>query len=255
MLKDLKMSDNSLIIAEVGQNHQGSYEIAKQYIKKIADTGADFVKFQMRDNKGLFTPKAYNKIYDSETSFGSTYGEHREKLELSKDEMKLLRVECEKQNIGFMCTPFDEESLKWLEMLGTDLLKVASFDLANLPFLDQIGKTKLPVVLSTGGGKLDHVKVSLEKLNEYHNEVAILHCVSEYPTHYSRLGLDKIVELKEAFPENTIGLSDHFNGIASGIVGFLKGARIFEKHVTLDRSWKGTDHSFALEMHGSSINF
>jgi len=250
MFEALRGGDKSIVIAEVGQNHQGSFETAVQYIRSISLSGADFVKFQMRDNKTLFTHKAYNQLYNSENSFAKTYGEHREALELTKEELKLLRKECEKQNIGFMCTPFDEVSLEWLTSIGTDIIKVASFDLANVPFLDLIGKTKTPVIMSTGGGNLSHVRDSLRQLNEHHNDVAILHCVSEYPTHYSRLGLNKIIELREMFPNNVIGLSDHFNGISSGVVGFMKGARIFEKHVTLDRSWKGTDHSFSLEING-----
>ena len=238
MFERLKGSDDAIVIAEVGQNHQGSFDTAMEYIRRLSTTGTDFVKFQVRDNKSLFTTKAYNKTYESENAFGLTYGEHREELELTKEELRLLRNECDKHKLGFMCTPFDEVSLEWLQEIGTDLIKVASFDLGNLPFLDQVGKLKIPVVMSTGGGDLLHIKNSLSQVNRYHNDVAILHCVSEYPTHYSRLGLNRIVELMEEFPDNVIGLSDHFNGISSGVVGFMKGARIFEKHVTLDRIGK-----------------
>lgn len=245
-----KNAEKSIIIAEVGQNHQGSVETALRYVEALARTGVDFVKFQMRDNKTLFTGKAYNKPYDYATSFGSTYGEHREKLELDKDELILVRKECERQNVGFMCTPFDEASLQWLETIDVDVIKIASFDLGNIPFIDLIAKTKKPVVMSTGGGNQNQINESLVRINQYHNDVAILHCVSEYPTPYDRLGLNRITELKEIYTENMIGLSDHFNGISSGIVGYMKGARVFEKHVTFDRSWKGTDHSFSLEING-----
>ena len=137
-----KNAEKSIIIAEVGQNHQGSVETALRYVEALARTGVDFVKFQMRDNKTLFTGKAYNKPYDYATSFGSTYGEHREKLELDKDELILVRKECERQNVGFMCTPFDEASLQWLETIDVDVIKIASFDLGNIPFIDLIAKTK-----------------------------------------------------------------------------------------------------------------
>jgi N-acetylneuraminate synthase/sialic acid synthase len=105
-------------------------------------------------------------------------------------------------------------------------------------------------VLSVGGGNIDQIRASVNVLLDYHDEVAVLHCVSEYPCEYNRLGLDNIEVLLKEFPQCTIGSSDHFNGTLSGPVAYLKGARVFEKHVTLNRSWKGTDHSFSLEPEG-----
>ena len=150
-----------------------------------------------------------------------------------------------------MSTPFDEPSLDLLLNLEVDLIKIASFDLGNLPFLERISEAKKPVVISTGGGQDNHIKDSIEILSKYdNNELAILHCVSEYPCEYDRLNLAKIQSLCVRFPNFTIGLSDHFNGILSGPIAYMLGARVFEKHVTLNRSWKGTDHSFALEADG-----
>ena len=136
--------------------------------------------------------------------------------------------------------------------INVDILKIASFDLGNLPFIDAIGKTKKPIVLSTGGGKNPEIKASINHLSKLNKDLAILHCVSEYPTEYNRLGLENIAILKKKYPELIIGSSDHFNGILSGPVAYLQGARVFEKHVTLNRGWKGTDHSFALEPEGFS---
>jgi N-acetylneuraminate synthase/sialic acid synthase len=149
-----------------------------------------------------------------------------------------------------MSTPFDEPSLLLLQQVGVDILKIASFDLGNLPFIQRIAKTKIPVVISVGGGKIDQIRSSIEVLGRYNNKVAILHCVSEYPCEFNRLGLNNIELLSKEFPNYVIGSSDHFNGTLSGPVAYLKGARVFEKHVTLNRSWKGTDHSFALEPEG-----
>ena len=134
--------------------------------------------------------------------------------------------------------------------VGVDALKIASFDIGNLPFIDQVAQAGLPVVMSIGGGKSDQIRDSAELLLSRDVDLAILHCVSEYPCEYDKLGLENVEILLNEFPNCAIGLSDHFNGTLSGPVAYLKGARIFEKHVTLNRSWKGTDHSFALEPEG-----
>ncbi len=250
MFKKNELISDSFVIAEVGQNHQGDLDIAKDYIKLFADTGVDAIKFQTRNNKYLFSDCAYNRSYDSENAFADVYGLHREKLELKPEWLPILKEECEKYEVKFMSTPFDEPSLDLLCDIGVDILKIASFDLGNLPFIKRIAKKHVPVVISVGGGKIDQIKSSVEILLEEVDEVAVLHCVSEYPCEVDRVGLDNIDILQNEFPECTIGLSDHFNGIITGPVGYMKGARVFEKHVTLNRAWKGTDHSFSLEHHG-----
>lgn len=237
-------------IAEVGQNHQGSIALALEYVDEFAAAGADAVKFQMRDNKALFSNDKYNSIYNSDQAFAKTYGAHREALELSVNEMLTVRERCRDVGVDFICTPFDENSLEALSALAPDGIKVASFDLGNIPFLEKIAELGLPVVMSTGGGNLDHVDASVAALTPGASEVAVLHCVSKYPCPYDELLLGRIPLLKEKYPELTVGSSDHFNGILSGPVAFMLGAMVFEKHVTFDRSSKGTDHSFALEKEG-----
>jgi len=250
MLKHLRSSHQSLIIAEVGQNHQGKLENALEYIQRFASAGADVIKFQTRNNRYLFSEDAYNKPYDSENAFGPTYGEHREQLELTPDEKRILRAKCREAGALFMSTPFDEHSLELLVALQVDLLKIASFDIGNLPFIDRIAQTGIPVVVSTGGANDEQIRNSVDTILRYHEEIALLHCVSEYPCDHNHLGLQRIERFLNDYPTITIGLSDHFNGIVSGPVGYMCGARVFEKHVTLNRSWKGTDHSFALEPDG-----
>ena len=129
------------IIAEIGQNHQGDVNLALDYIRTFADAGADAVKFQTRNNKYLFSEEAYNAEYNSENAFAKSYGEHREKLELSPEEIVLLIEECKKYKVEFMSTPFDEPSLELLVSLGVNLFKIASFDLGNLPFIKKIAET------------------------------------------------------------------------------------------------------------------
>jgi len=238
------------IIAEVGQNHNGDIDLARKYIKVFAELGADAVKFQTRNNKYLFSKDSYAANYNSENAFAKTYGEHREKLELDLKHLQVLKSDCHKYGVKFMSTPFDELSVEELRKVDIDILKIASFDLGNLPLIDKIGSLGKPVVISVGGGKSNQIKSSIETLLKHKVEISILHCVSEYPCPTERLGLENIKKLKSDFPEIVIGSSDHFNGILSGPVAYIFGARVFEKHVTLDRSSKGTDHSFALEREG-----
>ncbi|TAK64240.1 N-acetylneuraminate synthase family protein [Methylobacter sp.] len=250
MLTSYKSGDQPFIIAEVGNNHQGDLEIARNYIKVFADAGADAIKFQTRNNKYLFSECGYNAPYNSEHSFAETYGAHREHLELRPEWLPILKADCKKYNVKFMSTPFDEPSLELLCEVGVDLIKVASFDLGNLPLLKRIAAAGFPVVISCGGGKAHQIRSSVEELLKGVKEIAVLHCVSEYPCEHNRLGLNNIEILIKEFPECTIGLSDHFNGILSGPIAYMKGARVFEKHVTLNRAWQGADHGFSLEHDG-----
>ncbi len=239
--------DEPFIIAEVGQNHQGELDKARKYIRTFAYEGANAIKFQTRNNKYLFSKDAYEKNYNSENAFAKTYGHHREKLELSEADLKILKKDCQECGVKFMSTPFDEPSLELLKKIDVDIIKIASFDIGNLAFINKIATAGKPIVISIGGGKYQHILPSIRLLQEHNSEIAILHCVSEYPCEYSRLGLENIKNLIKEFPNCNIGSSDHFNGILSGPVAYLMGARVFEKHVTLNRGWKGTDHSFALE--------
>ena len=250
MFKPEDLLDKCFVIAEVGQNHQGDLDIAREFIKVFAMSGADAIKFQTRDNKYLFSKEAYDAPYNSENAFAATYGSHREKLELKPEWLPLLKEDCVKYGVKFMSTPFDEPSLELLCEVGVDLMKIASFDLGNLPLIHRIAKKGKPVALSIGGGKIDQIRASVDILLEHIEEVAVMHCVSEYPCEYNRLGLDNIETLIKEFPRCAIGSSDHFNGLLSGPIAYMKGARIFEKHVTLNRAWKGTDHSFAIEHEG-----
>lgn len=250
MFEKIKLETTPFIIAEVGQNHQGDLEIAREYIKVFAQEGANAVKFQTRNNKYLFSDDAYAAPYTSENAFAENYGAHREKLELKPEWLPILKEECKHNGVKFMSTPFDEPSLILLNEIDVDIIKIASFDLGNLPFIQRITKLNKPVVISVGGGKIDQIKSSVEVLLKNNIEVAILHCVSEYPCDYNRLGLNNIEILIQEFPNCVIGSSDHFNGTLSGPIAYMKGARVFEKHVTLNRAWKGTDHSFALEREG-----
>ena len=214
------------IIAEVGQNHQGNEETAREYVRVFANLGADAVKFQTRDIDYLFSNEALAKDYNSNNAFGSSYGEHRRALELDVEFLAQLKKDCEEHNLKFISTPFDEPSLERLIDLDVDMLKIASFDLGNLPFIDKIAASKKPVIMSVGGGKASQIKSSVDAIRRYHNDVCILHCVSDYPCPYDQLGLENIQTLIEAYPDLLIGLSDHFNGILSGPIAYMAGASV-----------------------------
>lgn len=250
MFREATKSGEPFVIAEVGQNHQGDLDLAREYIRIFAFEGAHAIKFQTRNNRYLFSKDAYEAPYTSENAFGETYGSHREKLELKPEWLPILKQDCTKNGVKFMSTPFDEPSLELLAGIGVDILKIASFDIGNLPLIHRIARLGKPVVVSIGGGNNDQIRSSVQVLLDQHDEVAVLHCVSEYPCEYNRLGLANIETLIREYPHCVVGTSDHFNGTLSGPVAYLKGARVFEKHVTLNRAWKGTDHSFALEPEG-----
>lgn len=250
MFPFLKTPDDVFIIAEVGQNHNGDLDMAREYVRVFSQCGADAIKFQCRNNRYLFSETAFNQKYNSENAFGETYGEHRENLELSLKELKILKEDCHAHGVKFMCTPFDEPSLEALLEIGIDCLKISSFDLGNIPFINKIANTGIPIVLSTGGGLNEQIVSSVDEILQFHNKLAILHCVSMYPCPHDKLALLEIETIANRYTNLTVGLSDHFNGILSGPIAFMLKARVFEKHVTLNRAQKGTDQSFSLESKG-----
>jgi len=238
------------VIAEVGHNHKGSVEIAKKIFLSAKECGADAVKLQKRSNMDLYTRDFYNRTYESENSYGKTYGQHREYLEFGKKEYKDLIKYAKKIDLEFLCTPFDFVSLFFLEELNIKAYKIASADLVNLPLQTAIAKTKKPIFLSTGGGNFVDIDRAVKNISKINKKLSILHCTAAYPVELKDMHLNVIKVLKKKYPNNPIGLSDHENGIDAAPLGYMLGARIFEKHFTLDRSWKGTDHAFSLEPEG-----
>ncbi len=248
----LDITDDSLpfIIAEVGHNHQGRLEQALELIRAASIAGASAVKFQKRDNRSMFTPAMYNEPYNSENSFGDSYGLHRDALEFGLDEYKACIAEAQKMNITFFATAFDFQSADFLESLNMPLYKIASGDLTNLPLLEYVAGFKKPMIISTGGSNFEMIDVAVKTIRRTHNNFAILQCTASYPADFKQLNLRVIERLRERYPENVIGFSGHDNGIAMSTAAFTLGARIIEKHFTLNRALKGTDHAFSLEPQG-----
>ncbi len=238
------------IIAEVGQNHQGSKKIALEYIEVFSKLGASAIKFQTRDINTLFDKDSLNRKYYSNNSFADTYGEHRKKLELDHGFYDELIKTCKNNKTDFISTPFDIPSLNFLLKKGLNKLKISSFDCGFLKLIDAMAEADIWTIMSCGGSSLDHIRQSVNYYLKKSNKLVLLYCVSEYPTPIDKLKLGNIKTLIKEFPEIRIGLSDHFNGILTGPLAATLGATVFEKHVTFDRAWKGTDHVFALEPEG-----
>jgi N-acetylneuraminate synthase/sialic acid synthase len=238
------------VIAEIGHNHQGKIDSAISLIHAAAMAGASAAKFQKRDNQTLFAPQLYNQVYNSENSFGETYGQHREALEFGSEEYKVCIAEARKVGITFFATAFDFKSADFLNALEMPAYKIASGDLQNLPLLKYVARFNKPMIISTGGATFQMIRSAVDTIRTVHNQVAILQCTASYPAKYEHLNLKVISKLRDMYPENVIGYSGHDNGIAMAVVAYTLGARIIEKHFTLNRTLKGTDHAFSLEPQG-----
>ena len=234
------------VIAEIGHNHQGELEKAKALVHAAMECGVDAVKFQKRDNRRLYTREFYDSPYDNENSFGATYGEHREALELDRSAWFELTRYSREQGLAFVAAAFDEPSADFLAELGVDAFKFASGDLLNVPFLRYVAALDRPLFLSTGGGTIEDIDRAVDAILPLNPQLCVLHCTASYPAEVEDLNLAVIATLRERYPDLVIGLSDHHNGIAMAPVAFMLGARAFEKHFTLNHAWKGTDHAYSL---------
>jgi N-acetylneuraminate synthase/sialic acid synthase len=238
------------VIAEIGHNHQGSVDQCKELFRRAKECGADAVKLQKRDNRTLFTKAAFERLYDNENSFGLTYGEHREKLEFGRQEYVELKKYAAELGITFFSTAFDIPSADFLAELDMPAYKIASGDLTNIPLLRHVAKFGKPMIISTGGGTLNDVKRVYDEIRPINPRIALLQCTAGYPPAWEELNLRAIETYRELFPDVVVGLSSHDSGIAMGPVAYVLGARIIEKHFTLNRAMKGTDHAFSLESPG-----
>lgn len=235
------------VIAEIGQNHQGDPQIARELIRTAKICGADAVKSQKRDIQTLLTPEAYARPYSSPHSFGKTYGEHREALELSPETYADLFAYAAEVGIDFFSSPWDLPSARLLMDLGCPLFKIPSASLTNRAMLAEIASFSRPVVLSTGMSTLEEIDAAVEQLSAC--ELYILQCTSAYPATFDTINLRAMQTLAERYGR-PVGLSGHHKGIAVDAAAVALGARVIERHFTLDRTWRGTDHAASLEPAG-----
>jgi len=256
----IKSNKETYVIAEIGQNHNGDINIAKKLIDQLDRytydeiTGDRFnkcnaVKLTKRDLDEELSKDGMERPYTGPNSFGPTYGEHRAFLELSYQEHAELGNYIKSKGFEFVQTFCSVKTLKLLDMVEVDKIKVASRDLTNIPLIQAIAKRKEDVILSTGMADENDLDNAIEifKANNKDN-VSILHCLSQYPAEYSNLNLTTINWLEEHYAKYTIGYSDHSLGTHIPVAAVARGAQIIEKHVTLDTSMKGTDHKGSADM-------
>lgn len=245
----IRIADDAdcFVIAEIGHNHQGDVEQCKELFRQAKAAGAQSVKLQKRDNRALFTRRYFDRPYDNENSFGATYGMHREALEFGRDEYVELKRYAAELGLVFFSTAFDRPSVDFLEEIDLPAYKVASGDIRNVPLLEYVASTGKPLIVSTGTADMADVVRAHEAITRINTRLALLQCTAIYPAPWDALDLQVIDTYRKAFPDTVIGYSGHDSGIAMALVAYVLGARVVEKHFTLNHAMKGTDHAFSLE--------
>lgn len=237
----------TLIIAEAGVNHNGSLEMAKQMVDVAKDCDVDFVKFQTLKVTSLVSRLAKTAEYQKQNmGMEESQMEMLQRITLSYDDFAVLKEYCKSKNIGFLSTPFDIDSVHFLNDM-VPFWKIPSGEITNYPYLVEIAKTGKKVVLSTGMSDLQDIEAAVSVLKQFGTpDIVLLHCNTQYPTPYEDVNLRAMNTLKEHF-NVPVGYSDHTNGIEVPIAAVAMGATIIEKHFTLDRNLPGPDHKASIE--------
>lgn len=242
----------TIIIAEAGVNHNGDMDKAGQLIAAAASAGADFVKFQTFKAEKLATRSAKKADYQlAATGEAESQFEMLRKLELSVEQHEFLISECRQHGIGFFSTAFDTDSFDMLVEMGLDQVKIPSGELTNLPLLRYMTRLGMPVMLSTGMATLGEIEAALDAIEQAgtpRHLVTVLHCTTEYPAPMADVNLRAMISMKAALGVE-VGYSDHTPGIEIPVAAVALGARVIEKHFTLDRTLPGPDHQASLEPH------
>ena len=241
----------TFIIAEAGVNHNGSLDTAIQMVDAAVAAGADAVKFQTFKAEKVISANAPKAHYQEETTgAGESQLEMVKRLELDEDAHKRLFAYCGEKSIQFLSTPFDLDSIDLLVRLGLGIFKIPSGDITNLPYLRKIGALGKRLIVSTGMadlGEIEDALVVLMKSGTAPEAITVLHCNTEYPTPFEDVNLSAMVTIKAAFPGIQMGYSDHTPGIEAPIAAVALGARVIEKHFTLNRKMECLDHRASLE--------
>ncbi|KAI6058435.1 sialic acid synthase [Aix galericulata] len=235
------------IIAEIGQNHQGDLDIARRMIRMAKECGADCAKFQKSELEHKFNKKALERPYTSQHSWGKTYGEHKRHLEFSHDQYRELKKYAEEIGIFFTASGMDEMAVEFLHELDVPFFKVGSGDTNNFPYLEKTAKKGRPMVISSGMQSMDTMHQVYQIVKPINPNFCFLQCTSAYPLQPEDVNLRVISAYQSAFPDIPIGYSGHETGIAISVAAVALGAKVVERHVTLDKTWKGSDHQASLE--------
>jgi sialic acid synthase len=245
------------IVAEIGCNHKGDMQIAKEMIKTAAlFCKVDYVKFQKRCNKELLSAEEYNSPHPNPSnSYGKTYGEHREFLEFNLDQHKQLKNWCEEEGIGYSTSVWDMTSAKEITVLNPDFIKIPSacnLNFEMLGYLCENYKGKIHISMGMTTQNEENMIVDFFTKKSRNKDLVVYSCTSGYPVAFEDICLNEILRIKENFESKVdcIAFSGHHLGIAADVAAFTLGAQWVERHYTLDRTWKGTDHAASLEPEG-----
>lgn len=241
--------NKTMIVAEIGCNHNGSKELAKRMVLEAYKCGVDAVKFQAFKAKDLISRYAPKAEYQKETTgIVDSQLEMTERLELSHTALIELKLYAESLGLTVFSTPFDMNSIRFLESINQNIWKIPSGEITNLPYLQEIGGFQIPnkkIVLSSGMATIEEIKTCIKVLVDAgtpENQIIILHCNTEYPTPDSDVNILAINDLKENFPEVMVGFSDHSVGYVAAVGAAILGVALIEKHFTLDKNMEGPDH-------------
>lgn len=242
------INDKVFIIAEAGVNHNGDVNLAKQMIDAASTAGVDAIKFQTFKADKLVTRYANKAMYQLEsTDTSESQYEMLKKLELDYNMHLELIKYCEERKVKFLSSPFDLESIELLDSLGVDIFKIPSGEIENTPYLKRIASLNKEIILSTGMCNLADIEFALDILrNNGAQKVSVLHCNTEYPTPMEDVNLRAMITIRDAFKVE-VGYSDHTNGLEVPIAAVAMGAKIIEKHFTLDKNMVGPDHKASLD--------
>jgi len=240
--KKIGGNNPTYIIAEIGSNHNRDKKIAKKMIDKAANAGVDAVKFQTFKAEKLYSKKTPKFSKDKVSPFDLI-----KSIELPREWHKELFEYTEKKGLHFFSSPFDYEAVDQLDEIGVPAFKIASFEIVDLELLKYISQKKKPIILSTGMASIEEIEEAIDAIKSQGNDkIILLHCNSMYPAPVDIVNLNAIKTMQSAF-QIPIGFSDHTLGIHIPISAVVVGAKVIEKHITLDRKMKGPDHNFAIE--------
>lgn len=237
------------VIAEIGLNHNGDMVLAKKLIDAAKEAGADAAKFQKRTTTEILTKEGIERPYTSPHAYGATYGEHREKLEFSREQYLELKAYAKEHGILFFASVWDQKSADFLEELSIDAYKIPSADLINIPLLEYVAKKNLPVLLSTGMSTLPEIEAAVAAIIKHNHRLILFHCLSLYPSPEDKINVRFMDRMKSIFAPLPIGYSGHEIDLLPTLVAVSRGACIVERHLTLDKAMKGSDHAASLEPH------
>lgn len=243
------MKDKVFVIAEAGVNHNGNIDLAKELILKASMAGADAIKFQSfcADKLVLNNAKKANYQIENSNDKEETQYDLLKKLELGKKDIFELNNYAKEKNIMFISSPFDLDSIDILKQINMPIYKIPSGEINNVPYLRKIGKLRKKIFLSSGMCNLEEISFALNILrNEGSKDIVVLHCNTEYPTPFEDVNLKAMLQIRDKFNVD-IGYSDHTLGIEVPIAAAALGAKVIEKHFTLDRDMDGPDHKASLE--------